>query len=168
MQTGAMLFNTSGVPVGTYNTVQVIVDPNNPGTIVAACQATNANQEGCVNYPIEFQTPGAPVLTSLGTPFVVAKNGNVPLLLQLSLVVTEVPSVNADNAYQVDVTATQANAGSFLAAVTGSITKSGTTMGVHLLPLTVYAELTGTDTVISSAPTAGNGTYTLIVPGRWR
>src|SRR5271170_6015674 len=32
LQTGATLFNTGGVPVGNYNTVQVVVDPNNPVT----------------------------------------------------------------------------------------------------------------------------------------
>src|SRR5690348_18490838 len=32
-QTGATMFNLGGVPESTYNTVQVVVDPNNPGTI---------------------------------------------------------------------------------------------------------------------------------------
>ncbi len=163
IQTGAMLFNTSGVPVGTYNTVQVVVDPTNPGTIVPACQAVNANQEGCINYPMAFVGSNQAIVLDLPTPFNVAKNGTAPLLLQLTLDILETPPIS-DGTYQVSVTPTQANAGSFLGAVTGSVKKSGTASGLHLLPLAVNAEVSGTSVIVASANVRQNGTYTLNLP----
>ena len=57
-QTGAVFFNVGGVSRGTYQTVQVLVDPTNPGTIVPACQSGVSNTEGCINYPMHLQHPG--------------------------------------------------------------------------------------------------------------
>src|SRR5271166_5727268 len=68
-QTGAVVFNTAGVKPGTYQTLQVLIDQTNPGTVVPACQSGPANTEGCINYPLTFDTTNNP-------------NGNIePILL---------------------------------------------------------------------------------------
>jgi hypothetical protein len=161
-QTGATLFNLGGVPQGTYQTVQVVVDPNNPGTIIPACQSTNANQEGCVGYPLVFENPAQGVVINLSSAIPVSKNSTAALLLQLSLNIVSTPPVNG-GFYTIGVTGSQADPQSFTAQVSGTVTKNGSPSGVHLIPLTVTAVLSGTNIVAETAPVT-SGHYTLVLP----
>ncbi len=162
IQTGATLFNTSGIPVGTYREVQVVVDPTNPGAIVPACQALNVNQEGCASYPIVFSNPRQAVTISLSSPISASKGKLATLLLQLSLAIDAQPSGPA-GAYSVTVTADVANPESFLGQVTGAVHARGAPQRFHASPLSVSAELTGTDTVVAKVPVA-SGNFTLELP----
>ncbi|HVN28144.1 MAG TPA: DUF4382 domain-containing protein, partial [Candidatus Binataceae bacterium] len=59
-QTGAIAFNTAGAEAGTYQTLQVLIDQTNPGTVVPACQSGPGNTEGCISYPLTLDTTNNP------------------------------------------------------------------------------------------------------------
>src|SRR5262249_18524708 len=84
-QTGAVSFNTSLAPQGLYQSVQVIVDPSNPGTIVPACQAVGSDDEGCINYPIALVNSS--VIFTLSNPITVNRDVVAPLVIQLTIAI---------------------------------------------------------------------------------
>ncbi len=161
-QTGATVFNVGGAPPGTYQTVQVLVDPNIPGTIVPACQSGGSDTEGCINYPMLFNGL-IPVFFTLGSPLNVSANATAPLVIQLAVSITSPPATSGD-AYLVDITASETNVGSFLAAITGSVKAKGSPTGSRLTALSVSAELSGTNNVIETVPVRSKGVYTLELP----
>ena len=162
-QTEATFFNIGGAPPGTYQTVQILVDPTNPGTIVPACQAAGSGQEGCTNYPIQLDDQISPVIFTLANPITVNKNQTAPLLIDFAPFITGQPGVTGGT-YTVALNASEVNAGSFLAPVSGNITIKGTPTGIHVSPFTVNAELSGTHTIIESAPVGKGFFYTLELP----
>jgi hypothetical protein len=167
-QTAATFFNIGGVPVGTYNTVQVLVDPVLPGTIVPACQAGVANTEGCINYQMQFDTSNTTqndVIFTLSSPIVATANATSPLLIQLNLTINTLP-VNTGDTYGVSVSASEVNIGSYLATVSGNVKITGTSSPstAHVGPQMVSAELSGTNTVIETAIVKQKGVYTLELP----
>ena len=161
-QTGAVFYNVSGAPPGTYQTVQVLVDPNLPGNIIPACQSGGSNTEGCTNYPIQFNSL-FPVTASLATPLNVSADATAPLVVQIQVSITS-PPINTGDPYVADITASEVNFGSFLAQVSGNIKLKGAAKGSHLLPVTVSAELSGTGTVIETVPVRSKGSFTLELP----
>ncbi len=162
LRTGATLFNTYGVPVNVYNDAQVVVDVNVPGTLVPVCQPVLSGLEGCINYPMAFPSAQEAITFNISGGLNVGKNTLSQLLINLSLQVTS-NATSPGGPYGVSVTASQASAGSYLGNVTGSVKTSGSSSGIHLRPLTVSAELTGTSTVVASANVVG-GNYTLGLP----
>ena len=165
-QTGAVVFNVSGAPPGTYQTVQVLVDPNNPGTIVPACQSGAANTEGCIDYPILFGTNNVnlnTVIFSLNSPLPVSANATAPLVVQLGVSITSFPT-NVGDPYVVAITGSEINVGSYLASVSGNVKATGTVTAIHIMPLTVSAELSGTNTIVESVPVRAKGFYDLELP----
>jgi hypothetical protein len=162
-QTGAVFFNVGGAQQGTYQTVQVLVDTTNPGTIIPACQSGVSNTEGCINYPMTFNTLALPLIFPLATPLSVSANATAPLVIQLAVSIAAFP-VNTGDPYMVTITPSETNAGSFLAAVSGNVTVKGTPNAVHVTPLSVSAELSGTNTVIETVPVKAKGFYTLELP----
>lgn len=165
-QTGAVVFNVSGAPPGTYQTVQVLVDPTNPGTIVPACQSGAANTEGCIDYPILFGTNSVnlnTVIFSLNSPLPVSANATAPLVVQLGVSITSFPT-NVGDPYVVAITGSEINVGSYLASVSGNVKATGTVTAIHIMPLTVSAELSGTNTIVESVPVRAKGFYDLELP----
>jgi hypothetical protein len=162
-QTGATFFNVGGAPPGTYQTVQVLVDPISPGTIVPACQGGGGGQEGCTNFPVQLDAGLGPVIFTLNNPITVAKNQTAPLLIDFSPVIEAQPGTNG-GAYLIGLNPSEVNAGSFLGAVSGNITIKGAGTGIHITPLTVTAELSGTNTIIESVPVGKGLFYTLELP----
>ncbi len=165
--TGATFFNVGGVPQGTYNTVQVLVDPTLPGLLVPACQAGVSNTEGCINYHMQFDTTSSSqniVLFNLSSPLTVNPNATSPLVIQLAISITSQPILSGDP-YLVNINAGQANAVSFLGEITGSTTiKWSSSSGQKTSPSSVSAELSGTSTVIETALVKAKGVYTLELP----
>jgi hypothetical protein len=166
-QTMASIFNVAGAPVGAYRTVQVLVDTTLPGTIVPACPSIAANTEGCVNYPMAFSSADSEsVIFTLGTPLNLTSNTTTPLLISLAVAI--LPSgapVNTGDPYFITVTPTETNVGSFLAAVSGNLTVKGTSTGnASISPLSVSAELTGTNNIIETVPVKKKSAYTLELP----
>lgn len=168
-QTGAVAFNTAGVEPGTYNTLQVLIDQTNPGKIVPACQSGPSNTEGCIDYPITLNTTNnptgnlQPIILDLANPLPVVKDSTAPIVIQLAVSIIGFP-VNVGDSYSVAITPSEVNAGSFLAQVSGAVTITGSAMVFHTAPLSVVAELTGTNTVIQSIPVRAKGAYTLELP----
>jgi hypothetical protein len=170
-QTGAVAFNNAGAEPGTYNTIQVLLDQTNPGTIVPACPSGPGNTEGCITYPLTFDTINSPngnlqpILLDLATPISVSANTNTPIIIQLALSIIGFP-INVGDSYVAAITASEVNSGSFLAPVTGAVTVTGsaTATMLHIAPLSVVAELTGTNTPIQSIPVRKAGAYTLELP----
>jgi hypothetical protein len=162
-QTAATFFNTGGAVPGTYSTVQVLVDVNNPGLIVPACASAGTGDEGCTQYPMVFTTTDQAVLFTLGAPMVLTANQTAPLVINLAVSI-DFPPATTSKPYSVTVTPTEVNASSYLAAVTGTITTKGTLKALAFAPQTVYAELSGTNTVIESVPLKAKRIYTLELP----
>ena len=162
-QTGAILFNTAGVEQGMYQTVQVLIDQTNVGTIVPACQSGGANTEGCINFPLTTENPLIGILLDLQTPLNISKFSTAPIVIQLQASVVAAPSAPGDS-YVLDLTANETNFGSYLGSITGTVTVSGLATQFHTSPLSVSAELTGTDTVVETVPVGAKSSYTLELP----
>ena len=162
-QTEATFFNIGGAPPGTYQTVQILVDPTNPGTIVPACQAAGSGQEGCTNYPMQLDNQLAPVIFTLANPITVNRDQTAPLLIDFAPVITGQPGVTGGT-YTIDLGASEVNAGSFLGAISGNITIKGAPSIIRVSPLAVTAEISGTNDIIESAPLGKGLFYTLELP----
>lgn len=160
LHTEATMFNLGGVPINTYQQLQVVIDPNNPGTIVPACQGGGAGQEGCTGYPITIANASQGITVALNN-FKTSKNATAPLLIQLTASLS--PPGFSNGVYNLEVDPTVADFSSFMGTISGTVTGAGGTRSLHLRPLTVSAELAGTGTVVESALVRGN-TYTLELP----
>jgi hypothetical protein len=168
-QTGPVVFNTAGVEPGAYNTLQVLIDSTNPGTVVPACQTGLSTTEGCINYPLTLDTTTNPngnllgIVLPLATPLSVAANQTSPIVIQLQVSILGQPA-NVTDPYEASITAEEVNFSSYLGTVTGTVTVSGTASQFHLSPLLVSAEITGTNDVVESVPIRKGGVYTLELP----
>jgi hypothetical protein len=157
------LLNTAKVKPAKYQIAQLILDPNNPGTLIPDCPNAGT-PEGCINYPIQLFDAGAPInLIPLQQPLVSANNnGLAQLMIQLTVTINT-PPTRPGSPYLVTVS---------MAPITNQVTgtvsginvpgKSGTSIK-HLRKLAVIAEPIGTNTEIASAPVK-NGNYTLALP----
>ena len=162
------LFNTGHIKPGSYRKAQLILDSNNPGTIVPNC-AGGGILEGCITYPIQLANAGSPIelSTPKGTPALISpgKKKLTPLILQVQLKVTKFPIVPG-GAYTVDVEIA-AIPGSVFGTITGSVPIGSQAKQTRKVAVT--AETIGTNTEIASAPVTPNasgtgGTYTLALP----
>ncbi len=162
LQTHAVLFNTGSVPVNTYQTVQVVIDTNYPGTIVPVCGG-GSGLEGCINYPMALSSTTQTITLTLPSPgLTVSKDRLAQLLLNLNLQITASPTTSGGT-YTVAPTISEVTPGNYLGLVTGNVQVSGTASGSPRNPLSVSAEVAGTSNVVSTAPLT-NGTYTLSLP----
>ncbi len=169
------IFNTAAVRVDTYRIAQIVIDSQNPGTLIPNCPSASpiGNSDGCINYPIQLVTgDNLFVTTPGGGPLVSATKGTVaPLILQLSLSIVS-PPTTPGGAYLVSVTASPVTS-SVLGQISGSVDVSGSSTGstTKIRKLAVTAELLGTNTPIatslvqssSSCPTS-KPCFTLMVP----
>ena len=155
------LFNTAQVRPNTYKTAELLLDPNNPGTLIPNCPTSASTLEGCLTYPIVLNNGN---LISVSDPNGVVKPGKHTLgvlVLQVSMMINQAPTTPG-GAYQVSLTLNETPntvvPQAVLGAVTGTIAvapDSGTTGGGTLtrkVPrLAVTAEVIGTNTAIASA-----------------
>ena len=166
-QTAATFFNTGGVPEGTYQTVQVLVNDNDPGLIVPACASAGSGNEGCTQYSMKSTGVQVPVIFTLGTPMNVSVNQTQPLVINLAVAINSPPG-STGQPYIVTITPSEVPAGTFLAQVSGSLTarETGGTSGttIQASRKSVFAELSGTNNVIENVPVRNGGAYTLELP----
>jgi hypothetical protein len=151
------LFNTAQVKPNTYKTVELLLDPNNPGTLIPNCPTSPSTLEGCLSYPITLNNGN---LISFSDPAGVVTPGKHNLgvvVLQVSMMINQAPTTPG-GAYLVSMQINPVPFSSVLGAVTGTIIvapDSGTTGGGTLtrkVPrLAVTAEVIGTNTAIASA-----------------
>lgn len=158
------LFNTGRIKPGSYNVAQLILDPNNPGTLVPNCPGSGI-LEGCINYPIKLANAGSPIQAAFPKLISVGKNSLAQLVLQLNMSVTGIPA-GPGGAYTVSIDMAVVTDQVF-GNVTGSIPTGPGSKAKQTRKLTVTAETIGTNTEIASAPVTPNGTggtYTLLLP----
>jgi len=150
-QNNAQVFNTGQITGQTYNQIEIIVDPNFPGTIIPSC--TTGAQQGCVSYPLKF-TGSTNLRTS--SAFTVVPNSLNPLIISIDTSTLTPPSVPGGN-YTMNPTI-KVTSNAFLATIAGTVTGSAATGEA------ITAELTGTNKVIATAPIPVGGNYKLLVP----
>ena len=174
-QNTPQLFNTGRIKPNSYRIAQLILDSNNPGTLVPNCPQAGGVLEGCINYPFQLENAGSPinVIALKGAPALVSPGGKkslASLLLQLQVNVTNQPATSG-GAYTVSITMTNITGPNLvLGTITGSVPSGPGSQQKATRKLTVTAEAIGTNTEIASAPVTpdangdGGGTYTLALP----
>ncbi len=149
------IFNTAPVRVDSYRQAELLIDTQNPGTLIPDCPTASplGNSDGCISYPIQLVTPDNLIATNPdGSPLVAPKKGVVaPLILQLSMTIVSAPTTPG-GAYMVNITMSPVTS-SVLGTVTGSVDVSGSSSGgsTKVRKLMVTAEALGTNTPIASA-----------------
>ena len=151
------LFNTAQVRPNTYKTVELLLDPNNPGTLIPNCPTSPSTLEGCLSYPISLNN-GNLISFSDSAGVVTPGNHNLGVLvLQVSMMINQAPTTPG-GAYLVSMQINPVPSSSVLGAVTGTIIvtpDSGPTGGgtvTRKVPkLAVTAQVIGTNTAIASA-----------------
>ena len=166
------LFNTAPVRSGTYRTAEILLDTNNPGSLIQNCPQSSPigdkNTDGCINQPIALNNGDVITVSSDAMGGLVAPgNGKVAqLVLQVNMVVNQAPT-SPGGAYLVTVTLGVPPL-NLMGSVSGSVTvKPGTGTGMGAIgkvrKLAVTAEDIGTGIAISSA-NVSNGQYNLLLP----
>lgn len=159
------LFNTGRVKPGKYKIAQLILDANNPGTIVPDCPNAGT-PEGCINYPIQLLDAGSPInliLPGKPTPSLISPKtgGLAQLVIQLNVAVNTAP-IQPGGTYIVSVSLAAITI-PVLAVVNGTVPTGGSP-AKHVRKLAVSAEAIGTSTEIASARVGSDGSYNLALP----
>ena len=151
------LFNTAQVKPNTYKTVELLLDPNNPGTLIPNCPTSPSTLEGCLSYPIALNNGNLISFSDSAGVVTPGKHNLGVVVLQVSMMINQAPTTPG-GAYLVSMQINPVPFSSVLGAVTGTIIvtpDSGTTGGGTLtrkVPrLAVTAEVIGTNTAIASA-----------------
>src|SRR5258708_2986906 len=155
------LFNTASVKPNTYKTAELLLDPNNPGTLIPNCPQSPSSLEGCLSYPISLNNGNLIAVSDPNGLIAPGKHNLGVLVLQVSMMINQAPTTPG-GAYLVSMTLqTAPNAmvpEATLGTVTGTVTvapDSGPTGGgavTRKIPkLAVTAEVIGTNTAIASA-----------------
>lgn len=166
------LFNTAGVRTKQYKTVQLLLDPNNPGTLIPNCPgsppAGGNSSDGCINYPIQLINGNGITFPNPDNIVIIPTTKGVltSFVMQVSMMINKIPTAPG-GAYTVTVALLPVTT-----TVTGNIigkvnvmpgTGTGTSPSGKTRKLTVTALAIGTNTPIASAPVK-NGQYTLTLP----
>ena len=161
------LFNIGKIKPGTYHIAQLILDSNNPGTLIPDCPGA-PNPEGCINYPVQLADAGAPInLISTSGPLISASNTALTVLMIKLTMTINTPPVTPGAPYLVSITMDPV-CNSATCSVTGTVTGnvpggSGST-AKHLRRLQVAAEAIGTNNEIAVTPVDSKGGFTLSLP----
>jgi hypothetical protein len=162
-QSQAQYYNTGSVTQKTYYTVELEFDTSNPGFVVPNCPSAGP-REGCINYPVIFQDPGAQVVFNVPQGLQVTQGALNLLLIQINVSIVSAPS-GPGQPYTVNVTIAQAQPGNYLGVVSGTVSgASGAINKKKTKKLSVTANLPGTATVVASAPVSKTGTYNMYLP----
>jgi hypothetical protein len=162
-QSQAQYYNTGKVKQNTYYTVEVEFDTSVPGFAVPTCPS-GGPREGCINYPIIFENPGAQVVFSPPQGLQVNKGALSLLLIQINVQIISPPS-GPGQPYTIDVSISQGTPGNYLGVVSGNVSNAGSALNKKKVrKLMVTAELAGTNTIIASAPVQKSGDYNFYLP----
>ncbi len=154
------LFNIAKVKPGKYKIAQLILDPNNPGTLVPVCPSAGT-PEGCINYPFQLTNAGSPInLISASPPLIdTSKAALSQLIIKLTMKI-DTPPVAPGGSYLVSFTMDPVPS-ALLGSVSGTVPGGSGITAKHLRKLSVTAELIGTNTEIAVAPVSNGGFGTL-------
>jgi hypothetical protein len=148
------LLNTSTVRTDNYKIVQLVLDTNNPGTLIPNCPASPTG-DGCINYPIQLNNPNGITFSNPDkTPVISTSTKKLTsFVMQVAMTINKIPSAPG-GAYTVTLTLTPVPSPS-TGTITGQVTintSSGTAPSGKVRKLQVAAETIGTNTVITTAP----------------
>lgn len=145
IQNNAKVFNTVQVPAQTYYQVELILDPNTPGTIIPSCPKSGGPLEGCIPYNVTVSPSTSPRF-NMSAGIQVTANGLTPLVLDISP--GPVTAATAPGGtYQLGKLTIAAASSSVLGNLTGTVTASS---GSVSDTQTISAELTSTNQVVAS------------------
>jgi hypothetical protein len=163
------MFNTANVKNNTYRVAQILIDPNNPGTLIPNCPQAppiSPNADGCINYPITVPNGSFISVVNTGAGGLLGPpNGLLStLVLQVTMKIIQAPT-GPGGAYAVSITLAQPSnplIGNIIGTVSPT-TGTGTPSNGRTRKLAVTAETIGTGTVIATAPVQNNK-FTLTLP----
>jgi len=163
------LFNTAKVRPDTYEIAEVLLDPNNPGTLIPDCPLApplGFTADGCINYPIQLFV-GTNVISVANTGpggLVAPKNGTLAqLFFQVTMTINSAPTTPG-GPYTVTISlASPPTTPLQLGTITGSVSAPPTGASSSVRQLAVTAEAIGTNTPIATAPVQ-NGKFNLALP----
>ena len=159
-QSVAQLFNTFGIKVDKFHSIEVVLDTTNPGVIVPVCGGAI---EGCIQYQMKLQSPQSQLSFHAVVP--TAKQTLTQLLINLDFNIISRPQFVGDS-YTVSVIPGGATSSAFLATVTGTVNHAQGVMNpIKGRKLTITAEPVGTNNIVATAPVNTNtGNFTLFLP----
>jgi hypothetical protein len=164
----AQVLNLAKIPAKTYNHIELVLDPQNPGNFVPLCGTTQPRGEGCIVYPAKLLNPNVPIQVQGSVSFAVTKNTTTPLVLNIDPGITGTPASSADSVV-IDPVITVVPNESFPSESSGSVTGNpqlalitGTVK--KLKNETISAQLPGTAQVVASTTTQAGGVYALNLP----
>lgn len=158
------LFNTQKIKPAQYKIAQLILDSNNPGTLIPDCPNAGT-PEGCINYPIQLSDAGAPInLIPTTQPLInPTNNGLAPLIIKLTMTINTAP-IQPGAPYLVTISMAAIDQTQVLGTVSGINVPGGTGGNLkHLRKLGVTAQPIGTNTDIATA-LVSKGKYNLALP----
>lgn len=166
LQGQVKLFNIGSIPAQTYHQLVLQIDPNIPGSIVPNCASAPNPLEGCIDYGVAFTNSAT---LRIATNLQVTATGLTPLILDLSINCLPLPGSSSSckppalpgGVYTINPTLsvqTGSQANALMGQVQGTISGAPTISGE-----TITAELTGTDTFVTSVPVSGSS-YVLQLP----
>lgn len=149
----AIVFATGKIDAKTYNQIELVLDPNNPGYVIPLCGFAGTAAEGCINYPLKLAVPNTNLRATF--PVTVEQNATVPLLIDITPTITAIPT-SSTGSFTANVAMSVASVPNpAVGTITGTITGGDN--------VTVSAELSGTSTVVATAKES-SGSYTLTLP----
>lgn len=161
LQNVAQVFNVQPVTTNTYYQFEVILDPLAPGNVVPTCSGVYG--EGCITYPavLDPSLPSRILKFSLPAGYQVAKQLLSPAILSLNIsvgppplgstgAVTILPAINNVITANGNSLPPTALAGTLSGTVEYPTGKN--TFSARLRPVTITAEVSGTNQIVESAP----------------
>lgn len=177
LQGGVRLFNTGSIKATTYYQVELVLDPATPGNLVSQCGTGTATGEGCIVYPLQFNTgqPSIRFVNPNGGVVTVNRKATTFLPLAINVQIGAAPQESNQAVLftpQICALRTQGPLPNGLcpftlpsngiASLAGVITD--TVDGVNNKGI-VNAELVGTGNVVSSVPVdKKTHQYTMVLP----
>jgi|GEM_PF-423176 len=160
------IFNTANVRPDTYKVAEVLLDPNNPGTLIPDCPLApplGFTADGCINYPIQLAAASVISVSNNGG-LVEPENGKLAqLFLQVAMTIDQVPTTPG-GAYIVTITLNSPPTTPLqVGTITGSVSGQATGASSTVRRLAVTAEAIGTNTPIATAPVQ-RGKFNLALP----
>jgi Domain of unknown function (DUF4382) len=154
-QNDAVVFNIGKITAQTYFQVEVVFDAALPGMVIPSC--TSGTQEGCITANASF-TGSTNVVTTAAGGVQVTSGGLTPLIIDINPGTPAPPAAPGGN-YTLNPSITVAPTGTFLATVSGTVSGVSAVSGD-----TINAELTGTNSIVATAPIPASGAYSIQLP----
>ncbi len=158
LQNNGVIFNTGQIAAQTYHQIEVVIDASIPGTVIPSClSSTTPTLEGCITANVSF-TGSTNLRFNDIAGLSIAPGALTPLLIDINPGTIVSPASSGGN-YTMAPTISLAPPASFLVPVTGTVSGHSITSGT-----TVTAELSGTNSVIATAPVQSDNSYTIQLP----